>query len=106
MTKTVTIPISKETCGKIAYGMGLACAWGSVILLTLLMFSIWFDWWDSYADTHGWTALVDITRTIGFMAGIIGNIIVLYIVLGVMHDRKHWVNFQCNCEKTDVVKKE
>lgn len=101
MTKTFTIPISKETCKKISYTLGLTCAFGSVILLTLGMFSVWFDWWDSYADVGHFTAPTDILRTAAFLVSGVVNFIVLWIVLSVMHSNKHWINFQCNCDKKD-----
>lgn len=101
MTKTITVPLSKETCGKISYGIGLTCGFGSVILLTLTMFSIYFDWWNSYADTGSFTAPLDLLRSVAFAFSGVGNAIVLWIVLAVMHDRGHWINVQCNCDKKD-----
>lgn len=89
MTKTITIPLSKETCDKIKKGIGLGL-WGlATIGLIFGFISMWYDtldWGNSPARELGGAF---------FFLGISVSIIMMIVCL---HDKGIWVNFRCNCE--------
>lgn len=92
MTKTVTIPMSKESCHKIKYGIGLTVGFGLPIMMITLMVIVIIDLWNWHSNFDRAHVIVG--------SGVV-TIVTLILTLKILHDDNHWINFKCNCEKDD-----
>lgn len=88
MTKTITLPITHETCHKIKVGVGL----GVWILGTFgLIYAFHSAWFDTYNMDLFDRVIMGIFTTLGTFFSII--FMLLYF-----HDKGFWINFECKCE--------
>ena len=88
MTKTITLPISKETCEKIGYYGGLTLWALATFGLLYLVTAMWFDMWNFYTVDR---------LTVGFFSGAGGVVSVIFWFV-YLHDKGIWLSFQCKCE--------
>lgn len=88
MTKTISLPISTETCNKIKKIVGITLWILATAGMIITLIGLWYDWWNSQ---------IDLRVFIGTLT-IIGSGLSIICLIKFSHDSGVWINFKCNCE--------
>ncbi len=88
MTKTITLPISTETCDKIKKIIGLTLWILATVGMVVVTIGLYFNWWNNYNTDR---------FTIGLLSSI-GSVVSIGFFLVYAHDNGVWINIKCNCE--------
>lgn len=96
MTKTLILPMSRETCDKIKDVIIFALWFGQIALLAYISLGAVYDWFGfAKYENHWYESGANVAILVFSM---LGNIVSVSIMCMVSIGEKGYVNFKCNCE--------